>query len=150
MVVMDKFDEIILRELHQDGRISNVELAERVGLSPSATLRRVQELERKKVIKGYRAVLDKTQLNVGFIAYVSIGLNSHTKKSQLSFEDHVRFADEVVECHNITGMNEYLLRVETKDLSAYKRFHADVLGECLQVQSITTMVVMDSPKDERQ
>ncbi|TRN13380.1 Lrp/AsnC family transcriptional regulator [Vibrio fluvialis] len=147
---MDKFDEIILRELHQDGRISNVELAERVGLSPSATLRRVQELERKKVIKGYRAVLDKTQLNVGFIAYVSIGLNSHTKKSQLSFEDHVRFADEVVECHNITGMNEYLLRVETKDLSAYKRFHADVLGECLQVQSITTMVVMDSPKDERQ
>ncbi|EKO3533650.1 Lrp/AsnC family transcriptional regulator [Vibrio fluvialis] len=147
---MDKFDERILRELQQDGRISNVELAERVGLSPSATLRRVQELERKKVIRGYRAVLDKTQLNVGFIAYVSIGLNSHTKKSQLSFEDHVRFADEVVECHNITGMNEYLLRVETKDLTAYKRFHADVLGECLQVQSITTMVVMDSPKDERQ
>ncbi|MCG6401535.1 Lrp/AsnC family transcriptional regulator [Vibrio fluvialis] len=147
---MDKFDERILRELQQDGRISNVELAERVGLSPSATLRRVQELERKKVIKGYRAVLDKIQLNVGFIAYVSIGLNSHTKKSQLSFEDHVRFADEVVECHNITGMNEYLLRVETKDLSAYKRFHADVLGECLHVQSITTMVVMDSPKDERQ
>ncbi|ENY8009415.1 Lrp/AsnC family transcriptional regulator [Vibrio fluvialis] len=147
---MDKFDERILRELQQDGRISNVELAERVGLSPSATLRRVQELERKKVIKGYRAVLDKPQLNVGFIAYVSIGLNSHTKKSQLSLEDHVRFADEVVECHNITGMNEYLLRVETKDLSAYKRFHADVLGECLQVQSITTMVVMDSPKDERQ
>lgn len=147
---MDKFDERILRELQQDGRISNVELAERVGLSPSATLRRVQELKRKKVIKGYRAVLDKPQLNVGFIAYVSIGLNSHTKKSQLSFEDHVRFADEVVECHNITGMNEYLLRVETKDLSAYKRFHADVLGECLQVQSITTMVVMDSPKDERQ
>ncbi|MBY7803517.1 Lrp/AsnC family transcriptional regulator [Vibrio fluvialis] len=147
---MDKFDERILRELQQDGRISNVELAERVGLSPSATLRRVQELERKKVIKGYRAVLDKPQLNVGFIAYVSIGLNSHTKKSQLSFEDHVRFADEVVGCHNITGMNEYLLRVETKDLSAYKRFHADVLGECLQVQSITTMVVMDSPKDERQ
>ncbi|ELE2163511.1 Lrp/AsnC family transcriptional regulator [Vibrio fluvialis] len=147
---MDKFDERILREFQQDGRISNVELAERVGLSPSATLRRVQELERKKVIKGYRAVLDKPQLNVGFIAYVSIGLNSHTKKSQLSFEDHVRFADEVVECHNITGMNEYLLRVETKDLSAYKRFHADVLGECLQVQSITTMVVMDSPKDERQ
>ncbi|MBY7817142.1 Lrp/AsnC family transcriptional regulator [Vibrio fluvialis] len=147
---MGKFDERILRELQQDGRISNVELAERVGLSPSATLRRVQELERKKVIKGYRAVLDKPQLNVGFIAYVSIGLNSHTKKSQLSFEDHVRFADEVVECHNITGMNEYLLRVETKDLSAYKRFHADVLGECLQVQSITTMVVMDSPKDERQ
>ncbi|NAW68282.1 AsnC family transcriptional regulator [Vibrio sp. V27_P1S3P104] len=147
---MDKFDERILHELQANGRIANVELAERVGLSPSATLRRVQELERKRVIKGYRAVLDKTQLNIGFIAYVAIGLNSHTKKAQLSFEEHVQFAKEVVECHNITGMNEYLLRVETKDLSAYKRFHADVLGECLTVKSISTMVVMDSPKDERQ
>ncbi len=147
---MDRFDERILQELQKDGRISNVELSERVGLSPSATLRRVQELERTKVIKGYRAVLDKTQLEVGFIAYVSIGLSSHTKESQLSFEEHVRFAKEVVECHNITGMNEYLLRVETKDLPAYKRFHSDVLGECLQVKSISTMVVMDSPKDERQ
>ncbi|MGC9422405.1 MULTISPECIES: Lrp/AsnC family transcriptional regulator [Vibrio] len=147
---MDRFDERILHELQANGRIANVELAERVGLSPSATLRRVQELERKRVIKGYRAVLDKTQLNIGFIAYVAIGLNSHTKKAQLSFEEHVQFAKEVVECHNITGMNEYLLRVETKDLSAYKRFHADVLGECLTVKSISTMVVMDSPKDERQ
>ena len=147
---MDRFDERILHELQVDGRISNVELAERVGLSPSATLRRVQDLERKRVIKGYRAVLDKTQFNIGFIAYVAIGLNSHTKKAQLSFEEHIRFAKEVVECHNITGMNEYLLRVETKDLSAYKRFHADVLGECLTVKSISTMVVMDSPKDDRQ
>ncbi|ENM5841997.1 Lrp/AsnC family transcriptional regulator [Vibrio mimicus] len=147
---MDRFDERILQELQLDGRVSNVELAERVGLSPSATLRRVQDLERKKIIKGYRAVLDKNQLEVGFIAYVAIGLNSHTKQSQLSFEQRVRFAKEVVECHNITGMNEYLLRVETKDLVAYKRFHADVLGECAVVKSITTMVVMDSPKDERQ
>ena len=66
--------------------------------------------------------------------------------------DHLqllRFIDEVVECHNITGANEYMLRVETKDLPSYKKFHADVLGECAQVQSITTMVVMDSPKDRR-
>lgn len=139
-----------MQELQLDGRVSNVELAERIGLSPSATLRRVQDLERKQIIKGYRAVLNKTQLDVGFVAYVAIGLNSHTKKAQLSFEEHVRYAKEVVECHNITGMNEYLLRVETKDLSAYKRFHADVLGECLTVKSITTMVVMGSPKDERQ
>ncbi|WP_219012612.1 Lrp/AsnC family transcriptional regulator [Shewanella algae] len=147
---MDRFDERILQELQNDGRISNVELAERVGLSPSATLRRVQELERKKLIKGYRAVLGKSQLNIGFIAYVAIGLNSHSKQSQLGFEEHIRYAREVVECHNITGANEYLLRVETKDLSSYKRFHAEVLGEYPQVKSITTMVVMDSPKDQRQ
>lgn len=146
---MDKFDERILQELKRDGRISNVELSERIGLSASATLRRVQDLEKRKVIKNYRAVLDNSQLGVGFVAYVSIGLASHRKQAQLEFEQHVRFVDEVVECHNITGANEYLLRVETKDLPSYKKFHADVLGECNQVQSITTMVVMDSPKDER-
>lgn len=146
---MDRFDERILHELKIDGRISNVELAERIGLSPSATLRRVQELEKKGVIKGYRAMLNSVELGIGFIAYVSIGLSSHRKQAQLEFEEHVRFVDEVVECHNITGANEYLLRVETKDLSSYKKFHADVLGECSQVQSITTMVVMGSPKDER-
>ncbi|MEZ8101136.1 Lrp/AsnC family transcriptional regulator [Vibrio bivalvicida] len=146
---MDKFDERILQELKRDGRISNVELAERIGLSASATLRRVQDLEKREVIKGYRVMLDNSLLGVGFVAYVSIGLASHRKQAQLEFEEHVRFVGEVVECHNITGANEYLLRVETKDLPSYKKFHADVLGECAQVQSITTMVVMDSPKDER-
>ncbi|GAM70932.1 transcriptional regulator [Vibrio sp. JCM 19236] len=118
---MDKFDERILQELKRDGKVSNVELSERVGLSASATLRRVQELERKGTIKGYRAVLDANQLGVGFVAYVSIGLSSHRKQAQVAFEEHVRFVDEVVECHNITGGNEYLLRVETADLNSYKR-----------------------------
>ncbi|MEC7939462.1 MAG: Lrp/AsnC family transcriptional regulator [Pseudomonadota bacterium] len=146
---MDRFDERILQELKLDGRISNIELSERIGLSASATLRRVQELERKGIIQGYRAVLDNGLMGVGFIAYVSIGLSSHKKSAQLEFEEHVAMEKEVVECHNITGANEYLLRVETKDLPSYKKFHADVLGECAQVQSITTMVVMDTPKDER-
>ncbi|MEZ9824525.1 Lrp/AsnC family transcriptional regulator [Vibrio cyclitrophicus] len=146
---MDRFDERILQELKLDGRISNIELSERIGLSASATLRRVQDLERKGIIQGYRAVLDNCLMGVGFIAYVSIGLSSHSKSAQLEFEQHVSMEKEVVECHNITGANEYLLRVETKDLPGYKKFHADVLGECAQVQSITTMVVMDTPKDER-
>ena len=146
---MDRFDERILQELKLDGRISNIELSERIGLSASATLRRVQDLERKGIIQGYRAVLDNGLMGVGFIAYVSIGLSSHKKSAQLEFEEHVAMEKEVVECHNITGANEYLLRVETKDLPSYKKFHADVLGECAQVQSITTMVVMDTPQDER-
>lgn len=146
---IDRFNERILQELQLDGKLSNVDLAERIGLSPSATLRRVQELEKNGVIKGYRAIIDKSKLNIGFIAYVTIGLADHSKKGQLTFQEHVQYAPEVVECHNITGMNEYLLRVETKDLPAFRRFHSDVLGECQPVRSITTMVVMDSSKDER-
>ncbi|GLT13449.1 Lrp/AsnC family transcriptional regulator [Vibrio algivorus] len=146
---MDRFDERILQELQADGRLSNVELSERIGLSPSATLRRVQELERQGVISGYRAILNSDKLGIGFIAYVTIGLSDHSQKSQRGFEQEVMMAQEVTECHNITGANEYLLRVETKDLTRYKRFHSEVLGEIPQVNTITTLVVMDTPKDTR-
>ncbi|PKG39689.1 Lrp/AsnC family transcriptional regulator [Psychromonas sp. Urea-02u-13] len=146
---MDRFDERILRELKIDGRLSNVQLADRIGLSASATLRRVQELEKSKVIAGYRAVLNPAACGVEFVAYVSIGLSDHSKASQLHFEEAVSVAKEVVECHNITGSSEYLLRVETKSLSAYKQFHINVIGSIPQVNTVATSVVMDSPKDER-
>lgn len=149
MTKIDAINDHILRELLRDGRLSNLELAERVGLSPSACLRRVQELERSGVIKGYRAVLDATKMGVGFVAYVTVGLNSHTKASQEAFERAVARAPQVRECHNITGTVEYLLRVEAADLVAYKHWHTDVLGVLPQVQSITTFVVIDSPKDDR-
>ncbi len=146
---MGRFDERILRELKNDGRLSNVLLAERIGLSASATLRRVQDLEKSGVISGYRAVLNPEQCGVEFVAYVTIGLSNHSKASQLEFEEAISAAKEVVECHNITGSREYLLRVETKNLSSYKKFHAEVFGNIKQVNAIDTLVVMDSPKDER-
>lgn len=149
MIELDRLNNRILHELSKDGRISNAELAERVGLSPSACLRRVQELERLDVIKGYRAVLNQLALGIGFTAYIAVGLSDHTKKSQEAFEKAITRSQEVRECHNITGSFEYILRVETADLASYKIFHTDVLGTLPQVNSITTYVVMDSPKDDR-
>ncbi len=149
MTKLDQINNRILHELIHDGRISNAELAERVGLSPSACLRRVQELERSGVIQGYRAVLDRAALGIGFTAYIAVGLSDHTKASQEAFERSITVSPEVKECHNITGVFEYLLRVEVADLNAYKIFHTDVLGTLPQVSSITTYVVMGSPKDER-
>lgn len=149
MTKIDAINDHILRELTRNGRLSNLELADRVGLSPSACLRRVQELERSGVIKGYRAVLDAGKLGIGFVAYVTVGLNTHSKASQEAFERAIARAPEVRECHNITGTVEYLLRIEAADLVAYKHWHTEVLGVLPQVQSITTFVVIDSPKDER-
>jgi len=145
----DVIGEKILQELSRDGRISNHELAERVGLSPSACLRRVQDLERRGIIKGYRAVLDRAQLGAGFVAYVGVGLSNHSKASQEAFEQSISRSPEVRECHNTTGTIEYLLRVECADLTAYKVFHTDILGALEAVHSITSYVVMGSPKDER-
>ena len=149
MMELDTTDEKILHELERDGRVSNTELAKRVGLSSSACLRRVQELERRGVIRGYRAVLDRAALGTGFVAYVAVGLSDHSKAAQEAFERSIATAPEVLECHNVTGTIEYLLRVEVADLAAYKVFHTDVLGTLPQVTAITSYVVMESPKDER-
>jgi DNA-binding Lrp family transcriptional regulator len=149
MTKIDGINAKILQELGRDGRISNTELATRVGLSASACLRRVQELERAGVIAGYRAVFDPAAMGRGFLAYIGVGLSDHSKASQAAFERAMEAAPEVVECHNITGVIEYLLRVEAADLAAYKAFHTDVLGTVANVSAITTWVVMGSPKNGR-
>ena len=149
MAPRDPIDERILRELARDGRLSNLALAERVGLSPSACLRRVQELERQGTIRGYRAVLDPGQTGRAFAVYVTVGLSDHSKAAQERFERAVAGAPEVAECHNIAGAFEYLLRVETADLTAYKRFHTEVLGTIPSVRAITSYIVMGTSKDLR-
>jgi len=149
MMKNDQTNDRILRELLRNGRISNLELADRIGLSPSACLRRVQDLERRGIITGYRAVLDATKMGVGFTAYIGVALSKHTKATQEAFEQAISRSPEVVECHNTTGTIEYLLRVECTDLKAYKTFHTDVLGTLPHVTSITSYVVIASPKDQR-
>lgn len=149
MIDLDKISNKILRILELDGRISNIDLADKVGLSPSACLRRVQELERQGIIQGYRAVIDKTKLGIGVVVFVTVGLRSHQKTDQEAFEHAMLTAPQVTECHNITGSIEYLLRVEVADLEAYKEFHTDVLGTVAGVNSITSHISMGSPKDMR-
>lgn len=149
MIDLDDINRKILRALEKDGRISNSILAGKVGLSASACLRRVQELERTGLIKGYRAVLDRTQLGSAITVFVMVGLSAHLKKDARAFEKAMIAAPEVRECHNITGSVEYLLRVEVESLEAYKTFHADTLGVLSQVKSITSHISLGSPKDMR-
>ena len=146
---LDRFDEIILRELARDGRISNVDLAEKVGLSTSACLRRVQELENNGTIKGYRAIIDPERLGTGFVVIVTVGLARHLKKDQQEFERAMQAAPQVKECHSISGEFEYMLRIEVRDLAAYKYFQTEILGTVPQVARITSHFVMASPKDQR-
>ena len=149
MSEIDEIDARILHALESDGRLTNAALAERVGLSASACLRRVQGLERAGVSTGYRARIDRRRLGRSFTSFVMVGLSSHTREAQRTFESAMAAAPEVIECHNITGTVEYLLRIEVSDLAAYKKFHADGLGGLRDVSSITSYVVMASPKDLR-
>lgn len=149
MIELDAISQRILRTLENEGRLSNVDLAARVGLSPSACLRRVQELERSGIISGYRAVIDRSKLGPAITIFVMVGLSAHLKKDARAFEQAMDRAPEVRECHNITGNVEYLLRVEVTDLAAYKAFHADTLGVLPQVASITSYISLGSSKDMR-
>lgn len=149
MAKIDETDARILQTLSRDGRLSNVELADRIGLSASACSRRVAELERSGAIQGYRAVVAPEARGGGFTVLAAVGLSEHTKSAQEGFELAVARAWQVRECHNITGAVEYMLRVEVPDLAAYKAFHTDVLGALPQVRQLTSYVVMASPKDER-
>jgi len=149
MTEIDQINRRILRILERDGRISNADLADQVGLSASACLRRVQDLERRNIIRGYRAVIDREAVGASFIAFVAVGLSQHQKKDQEAFEQAMATAPQVRECHNVAGTVEYLLRVETADLAAFKEFHTEVLGTVPQVSSITSYIALGSPKDER-
>jgi Lrp/AsnC family leucine-responsive transcriptional regulator len=149
MKELDKIDDQILRALVADARISNVALAQKVGLSPSACLRRVQDLERSGVISGYHARIDRKSRGRHFLAYMTVGLSSQKKSAHEAFERAIAAASQVTECHNVTGSFEYLLRVEVADLDAFKEFHTDVLGSLPDVASIVSLVVMASPKDDR-
>ena len=149
MIQLDATNKRILSELTRDGKMSNVELADKIGLSPSASLRRVQELERSGVIKGYRAVIDKSKLGPAMTIFVVVALSGQLRKDALAFEKAMAAAPEVIECHNVTGDVEYLLRVEVADLSTYKDFHSNRLGILPQVASITSYICLGTSKDER-
>lgn len=146
MAAIDEFDRKILRTLARDGRLTNAKLADQVGLSVSACHRRVQELERTGVIKGYRAVLDPHHLERDFLVIMTVALGRHTKKDQESFERAMDNATQVTECYNVTGAVEYVLKVEVADLAAYKQFHTEVLGQQPGVIGITSYIVMDTTK----
>ncbi|WNB75795.1 Lrp/AsnC family transcriptional regulator [Methylomonas koyamae] len=118
---LDRYDRQILEILQTDGRISNQELADRIGLSPSPCLRRVRVLEEAGLILGYRAILDAKALGLSLTALVQISMDRHTPERFATFETAVAEIPEVMECLLITGQAaDYQLKVAVKDLDAYQ------------------------------
>jgi Lrp/AsnC family leucine-responsive transcriptional regulator len=118
---LDKYDRRILEELQQDGRITNQELADRIGLSPSPCLRRVRALEEAGIIAGYRAVLDAKRLGLNLMGLLSISMDRHTPERFEHFEAAVLEMPEVLECLLITGREaDYQLKVIVRDMDHYQ------------------------------
>ncbi|WP_284748219.1 Lrp/AsnC family transcriptional regulator [Amycolatopsis sp. RTGN1] len=139
---MDEVDRAILAVLEKDGRISNADLAERVGLSPSPCLRRVRRLEEIGVIRGYQALVDPGAVGRGLRVFAGVRLLRHARTDVVAFERAVVALPEVVFCHHITGNYDYLLHVEVADLAAYEDFHANRLADLPAVATVTSYITM--------
>ncbi len=147
--VADEIDRRILRELSRDGRISNNDLAERVGLSPSPCLRRLRRLEAAGIIRGYTALIDAKAYGWSMAAIATIRLSRQNEDEIVMFEDAVRGWDEVLECHLVTGSRDYILKVMTGSLEQYERFIKEKIARLKCVASIETSFVMNTIKERR-
>ncbi|WP_375599211.1 Lrp/AsnC family transcriptional regulator [Devosia sp. Naph2] len=147
---LDAIDRRILRALQRNGRMSNVELANAVGLSPSPCLRRVKLLEEKGVIDQYVAVLNGPKLGLGLTVFARIWFKTQHAETTNLFAETVRNYPEVVECYLTTGECDAILRIVTTDLHAYWRFQSDHLMRIPSVQSVKTDVPMETIKAGRQ
>lgn len=135
---MDAIDRKIVRAMQRDGRMSNRELADRVGLSPSPCLRRLKILEQSGVIRGYHAEIDAQLYGLPITVFIRVRLERHDEDTVNAFEAKVRANDNIVECHVMTGQSDYLLRVMVADLSDYERFVRRELQRIGGVASIDT------------
>lgn len=139
---MDALDHAILYELQRDGRVANNDLAERIGLSASACLRRVRALERTGVIDGYVARLDRTQVGCGHEVLVWVTLREVTRTSMSAFERAIQSVPEIVEASRMMGQPDYLLRVVTSDAAAFESLYVDTLAALPQVQTLSSQLAM--------
>jgi len=139
---LDRYDRLILEALQEDGRMSNVQLAHRVSLSESATLRRVRALEESGMISRYAALLNQRNVGLPGNVFVQIGLHREEESELAAFEEAVRAIPEVMECYLMTGEFDYLLRVVVADMADFERIHKEGLTRLPGVARVNSSVAI--------
>jgi len=135
---LDRYDIAILAELQADARLTNAELANRIGLSPAPTWRRVKRLEELRYITGYRAEIDRRRIGLGVLAFVRVDADRHNAEATRALEARVRDLPEVVACHYISGTGTFELHVVATDLDAFSRWSRQVLLNLPYVKDLHT------------
>ncbi|MGW4892491.1 Lrp/AsnC family transcriptional regulator [Kitasatospora sp. NPDC004240] len=146
---MDAIDLQIIRELQQDGRMSNQDLADRVRLSPSPCLRRVRRLEEAGLIRGYTAIVDQAAFGLPITVFVRIRLERHTAESVRVFEEHVAGIEHIQDCYLMTGSSDYLLRVVIESLEAYELLVRDRVHAIPGIAAIESSFAYSRVKQSR-
>ena len=144
---LDKIDTRILRVLQQDGRISNLKLAEEVHLSPTAVLERVKRLTREGYILGYEARLNPLKLGAGLLVFIEVILDRTTHDAMNNFKAAVQVRPEILECHLVAGGFDYLIKTRVADMQAYREFVGSVIWALPGVRETRTYAVMEEVKN---
>jgi len=147
MVGMDETDRRLLRVLQVDGRISNLELADRCNLSPSACSDRVRRLREQGFITGYAAVVDPDKVGRALLIFVEVVLDRTTKDAFDDFAAAARRAPDILECHMVAGGFDYLIKARVRDMNAYRTFLGDVLVDMPGVRETRTYAVLEEVKN---
>ncbi len=145
---LDAIDRRILAALQRDARLTNVQLAEEVGLSPSPCLRRVRNLEKTGVISGYHATLDRIGLGLGLTVFVGIKVERHHDEPAAAFREAVQAFTEVISCHLVSGDADFLLQVVVPDLAGYERFLMGTLLKLPGVRDIRSNFAIQTVKTQ--
>lgn len=148
MTDLDRTDRRILTLLQAEGRISTVDLAERIGLSPTSTSERLRRLQREGYVTGFRAMLDPHRVGLGLLVFVEVSLDKTTPDVFERFAAAVRRAPEVLECHMVAGGFDYLVKTRVADMAAYRRFLGDILLALPGVKETRTYAVMEEVKTD--
>lgn len=143
---MDNYDLSILRHLQVDGRISNLQLAEKIHLSPPQTLRRVRALEEANVIRAYTAQVSPEAIGLGVMAFVSLSLDREQYRNVREIERNLMAFPDIIECHTISGDFDYLLKVVASDLKGLSQFLTDKLMQVPGVGNLRSMICMEEIK----
>jgi Lrp/AsnC family leucine-responsive transcriptional regulator len=143
---LDAIDQRIVAALQADGRLSNVDLADKVGLSPSPCLRRVKRLEREGYIEGYRAALRRQRVGLSLSVFVGVKIDGHANERALVFEEAATAMPEVIACHMISGDADYLLEVVVPDLEGYQHFLVGKLLNLPMVREVRSNIAIQTLK----
>lgn len=143
---LDRTDRKILAELQRDGRVSNVELAKRIGLSPTPCLERVRKLESEQYILGYTALVDPVKVGAMLLVFVEITLSKTSPEDFDEFSKAVQKLDEIQECHLVSGSFDFLLKTRVANMAAYRELLGETLLRLPSVRESRTYVVMEEVK----
>ena len=143
---LDRLDRRILDELQADARISNQELAKRVGLSPAPCWRRLRRLEKDGLITGHVTLLNAPAIGLPIVAYAMVSLENHHPESVKQFDQMIGECPEVLECHSMSGTNDYLLRIVAASIEAYEKFMSTHLLQLRAVRAVNTSFVLRTQK----